>query len=125
MVSCPFARKKAKGWCTGLVVNVNTQLVAHITGVKEAFYMAAKDSTVDFWSLSSSQLAERVGLIASADPSVIDDATRTEASQLVSEWKEALDMPNETFPDQERKVAQLDALQMRTIEILVSVNPSA
>jgi hypothetical protein len=86
--------------------------------------MAAEDSTVNFWSLTSSQLAERIGLIASADPSAIDDATRAEANQLVSEWKEALDMPDATFLDQERKVAIVDALQMRTIEILVRVNPS-
>ncbi len=47
--------------------------------------MANDDSTVNFWSLNSSQLAAKIGLIVNGDSPVIDAATRAEASQLVSE----------------------------------------
>jgi hypothetical protein len=61
-------------------------------------------------------------LIANGDSPAIDAATRAEASQLASEWHNALNMPKATFQDQERRVAQLDALQKRTIEILVRIS---
>jgi hypothetical protein len=86
--------------------------------------MANDDATVNYWSLSSSQLAAQIGLIASEDSPGIDTATRAEASQLVSEWHDALNMPKATFLDQERRVVQLDALQKRTIEILVRISQS-
>ena len=86
--------------------------------------MANKDSAVNYWSLTSSQLAAKIGLIASGDSPAIDAATRAEASQLVSELRDALNMPKATFQDQERRVVQLDALQKRTIEILVRISQS-
>jgi hypothetical protein len=86
--------------------------------------MANSDSTVNFWSLSSSELASKIGLIASGDSPGINDATRAEASQLASEWHEVLNMPEATFQDQECRAAQLDALQKRTIEILVRKSQS-
>jgi len=81
--------------------------------------MANDNSMVDFWSFTSSQLASQIGLIASGDTPGIDDRTRAEASQLASKGHEALNLPKASFEDQERRVAQLDALQKRTIEILV------
>jgi hypothetical protein len=86
--------------------------------------MATEDSTVDFWSLTSSQLAAQIGLIANGDSGGIDDGTRAEASLLASEWQAALSLPKAAFEEQEQRAAQLDALQKRTIEILVSVSPS-
>jgi hypothetical protein len=87
--------------------------------------MATEDSTVDFWSLSSSQLAVQIGLIAEGDSAGIDDGIRAEASQLVCEWQEALSLPKATFEEQEQRVARLDALQKRTIQILVDVSQSS
>jgi hypothetical protein len=81
--------------------------------------MATEDSNVDYWSLSPEQLAARIGLIARADPSGLDGATRAEASQLAEEWREAINLPKATFQDQERQAAFVDSLQRRTIEILV------
>jgi hypothetical protein len=86
--------------------------------------MANDDSTVNFWSLTSTQLAAKIALIANGDSPEIDAATRAEASQLASEWHDALNMPKATFLDQERRVSQLDALQKRTIEILVRISQS-
>ena len=86
--------------------------------------MANEDSTVNFWSLNSSQLAAQIGLIANGDSPAVDAATRAEASQLASEWHEVLNMPEATFQDQECRAAQLDALQKRTIEILVRKSQS-
>ncbi len=86
--------------------------------------MKNDDSTVNFWSLTSSQLAAKITQIAKEDSPEIGDATRAEASQLASEWHDALNMPKASFLDQERRVAQLDALQKRTIEILVRINQS-
>jgi hypothetical protein len=77
------------------------------------------DSSTDFWSLSPSRLAEKIGSIANADPASIDDATRAEARLLASEWHDALNLPKATFQDQQRQVSLLDSLQRRTIEILV------
>jgi hypothetical protein len=86
--------------------------------------MANEDSTENFWSLSSSQLAAQINLIANGDSPAIDAATRAEASQLVSEWQDALNLPKANFQNQERRVVQLDALQKRTIEILVRISQS-
>jgi hypothetical protein len=96
----------------------------HLTSSKEAFRMANEDSTENFWSLSSSQLAAQINLIANGDSPAIDAATRAEASQLVSEWQDALNLPKANFQNQERRVVQLDALQKRTIEILVRISQS-
>jgi hypothetical protein len=87
--------------------------------------MGTEDSTVDFWSLSSSQLAAQISLLAKGDSPGINDGTRAEASQLAQEWQEALGLPNATFEEQEQRVALLDALQKRSIEILVSVSQSS
>ncbi len=95
---------------------------SHFTGNQETFCMANDDSTMNFWSLSSSQLATQIGLIASGVTLGIDDRTRVEACQLASEWHCVLNLPKASFEDKERKVAQLDALQKRTIEILVSIS---
>jgi hypothetical protein len=84
--------------------------------------MENDDSAVNFWALTSHQLAAQIGLIANGDSPGVDDATRAEASQLASEWNDALNMPNASFEDQERRVSQLDALQKRTIEILVRIS---
>ena len=92
------------------------------TDPQEAFRMANEDSTVNFWSLTSSQLAEQIGSIASENSPGIDAATSAEASQLASEWHDALNIPKATFQDQEHRVVQLDALQKRTIEILVRIS---
>jgi hypothetical protein len=86
--------------------------------------MATEDSDVDYWSLSPAQLAARIGLIARADPSDMDGATRAEASLLAEEWREAMNMPKATFQDQERQVALVDSLQKRTVEILVRTSQS-
>jgi hypothetical protein len=95
-----------------------------LTGSQEAFCMVNDDSSVDFWSLTSSKLASRIGLIASRDTPGIDGRTRAEASQLASDWRCVLNLPKASFEDQERRVAQLDALQKRTIEILVRISQS-
>jgi hypothetical protein len=87
--------------------------------------MASENSNVNYWHLSSAQLAARIGSVAHADPSAFDDATRTEAGQLAAEWHEALNMPKVTFQEQEVQVAQLDSLQRRTIEILVRTSPGS
>jgi len=81
--------------------------------------MATEDSNEDYWSLSSAQLAARIGLVAHADPSAVDAATRAEAGQLAEEWHDAINLPKANFQEQERQVALLDSLQRRTIEILV------
>ena len=86
--------------------------------------MADEDSAVDFWSLSSTQLEAKIASIAGEDSPAVDAATRAEAGQLASEWQDALNMPKTTFQDQERRVSQLDALQKRTIEILVRISQS-
>jgi hypothetical protein len=86
--------------------------------------MATEDSDVDYWSLSPAQLAARIGLIAHAEPSAIDAATRAEASLLVEEWHEAIQMPKAAFQDPERQAARLDSLQKRIIEILVRTGRS-
>jgi hypothetical protein len=96
----------------------------HLTDNQEALRMATDGSTVNFWSLTSSQLAAQITLIANGDPAVIDDATRAEASQLATEWQDVLNLPKATFAEQEQRTAQLDALQKRTIEVLVSVSAS-
>jgi hypothetical protein len=86
--------------------------------------MANEGSTQNFWSLSSTQLAAQIGLIANGDSPAIDPATRAEASQLASEWQVALNLPTANFQDKERRIVQLDALQKRTIEILVRISQS-
>jgi hypothetical protein len=86
--------------------------------------MATEDSDVDYWSLSPAQLTARIGLIADANPSAIDAATRAEAIQLAAEWHDAIDLPKATFREEERQVALLDSLQRRTIEILVRTSQS-
>jgi hypothetical protein len=87
--------------------------------------MASEESIVNFWSLSPSRLAAQIASIANGDIPATDNATRAEASQLAAEWGQARDLPGTAFEDQEKRVAQLDALQKRIIEILVSAQPSA
>jgi len=86
--------------------------------------MAAEESTVDYWSLSPSLLGAQIASVANGDSPAIDEATRAEASQLAAEWHEAMDLPNHAFEDQEKRVRQLDSLQKRIIEILVSASRS-
>jgi hypothetical protein len=81
--------------------------------------MAAEDSNIDYWSLSPAQLASGIKQIAQSDSAAISDATRAEAGQLAAEWHDAINLPKDTFENQEAQVAQLDALQRRTIEILI------
>jgi hypothetical protein len=95
---------------------------SHFTSSQEAFRMANDDSTLNFWSLSSSQLAAQIGLIANGVTKGVDYRTRVEASHLASEWHGVLNLPKASFEDQQRRVAQLDALQKRTIEILVGLS---
>jgi hypothetical protein len=87
--------------------------------------MANEESGVDFWSLSPAQLAAQIASIANGEFPAIDNATRAEASQLVAEWQKARDLPGIAFEDQEKRVAQLDSLQRRIVEILVSAHPNA
>ena len=86
--------------------------------------VATDDSDVDYWSLSPAQLAARIGLIANAESSAIDLATRAEAGRLAEEWHDALNMPQASFQDQERQAGLLDSLQRRTIEILARTSQS-
>jgi hypothetical protein len=44
---------------------------------------------------------------------------------LEEEWHAAMNMPKTTFQDQERRVAQLDSLQKRIIEILVHASQNS
>jgi hypothetical protein len=85
----------------------------------------ATNTGPNLWSLSSSQLVSRLGLIANGDPASYDDATRAEAAQLVSELQAAIALPHATFAQQEARVAQLDSLQKRSIEVLVNVQPGS
>jgi hypothetical protein len=84
--------------------------------------MKHEDSGTGFWSLSSSQLAAQIGLIADGDPSAIDDATRAEAGLLVAEWQDALKMPKATLVEEENRIAQLGGLKKRTIEVLIKAS---
>jgi hypothetical protein len=84
--------------------------------------MEHKDSQINFWALSSSQLAEQIGWIANGDPTAIDAATRAEAGLLVAEWQDALKIPRATFEEEESRVAQLAGLKKRTIEVLIKVS---
>lgn len=87
--------------------------------------MEVEESTVDYWSLSHSQLVARITAVANGDLPAIDQAARAEASQLAVEWHEAIDLPNNAFEDQEMRVRQLDSLQRRIIEILISASRSS
>jgi hypothetical protein len=92
---------------------------------REGSSMATDDSSVNFWSLTSVQLAAQIGLIAHGESKAVDDATRAEAGVLAVEWQEALSLPEATFEDQEQRTARLDSLQKRTIEILVGASQGA
>jgi hypothetical protein len=81
--------------------------------------LATVERDADFWSLTPQQLAERMEAVGE-DPGE-DPATQTEAGELAAEWREAMGLPAETFEEQEARAARLDALQRRTIEILVRV----
>jgi hypothetical protein len=85
--------------------------------------MAIEESTVSFWSLSPAQLAAQIASVANGDTPASDEATRAEASLLAAEWQQARDLPNATFEDQETRVAQLDSLQKRIIEVLIGAGP--
>jgi hypothetical protein len=87
--------------------------------------MAADGPAVNFWSLTSTQLAERLGSIANAAPSEVDPDTRAEAGHLVDEWRDTLNLPKKSFEEQQRRVGLLDSLQKRSIEILVRVSRGA
>ncbi len=87
--------------------------------------MADESCNKDYWSLSSTQLAGQINRIARAEPWEIDDGTRTEAALLAAEWQEVLGLPSATFQDQQRRVALLDALQKRTIQILIRTGGSS
>jgi hypothetical protein len=85
--------------------------------------MAAE--TVNLWHLSSSQLSTQIAQIANGDPATYDDATRTEAGLLMAEWHDALSLPKASMEDQSRRAIQLDALQKRSIEILVRLSQAS
>jgi len=81
--------------------------------------MAAEDSNVDYWSLTSPQLAARISHIAQSDAVDFTSAARAEAGLLAVDWQEALNLPKESFEEQEARRARVAALQRRTIEILI------
>ena len=87
--------------------------------------MATSGAGPNLWSLNSSQLAARLAVIAHGDPASYDDATRAEAAQLASELQAAIALPKATFQQQQVRVAQLDSLQKRSIEVLVNLPPIA
>jgi hypothetical protein len=87
--------------------------------------MENEDSNVDYWSLSPRELAARIAIVAEASAEAIDSATRAEAGLLAQEWRDAIKLPSATFPQKQEQVSQLDALQKRTIEILVRTSHAA
>jgi hypothetical protein len=80
--------------------------------------MEYSESSIDFWSLSSTQLAKECQAVADANP-VIDEALQAEARRLYVGWIEALELPNHTIPDRSRRASLLASLRRRTIEILI------
>ena len=84
--------------------------------------MTTEDSNVDYWSLTSPQLAARISQIAHADPSEFNNAIRAETQLLTEEWHEAMDLPQDSFEQEEARCARVAALQRRSIEILIHAN---
>jgi hypothetical protein len=82
--------------------------------------LAPVERDSDLWSLTPRQLAQRMDAVGEAG-SGADPATQTEAGELAVEWREAIALPAETFEEQQARAARLDALQRRSIEILVRV----
>jgi hypothetical protein len=78
-----------------------------------------EESRPDLWSLTSDELASQIGLVSHAVPAAFDVKTRNEASLLMAEWQRVQNLPKPTFEEQENRVAQLDALQKRTIQLLI------
>jgi asparagine N-glycosylation enzyme membrane subunit Stt3 len=81
--------------------------------------MTTREPNVDYWSLTSPQLAAQIDHIAHADPMDFNNATRAESHLLAEEWHEALNLPQEAFEQQEARRARIAALQRRSIEILI------
>jgi len=66
-----------------------------------------------------------MGQIGNGDPATYDEATRAEAGLLAAEWHDALKLPKASMEDQSRRAIQLDALQKRSIEILVRLSQAS
>jgi len=81
--------------------------------------VTSEESWPDVWSMTPDQLASQIGLVAHAVPAAFDYKTRNEASVLVAEWERVQSLPKPTFEEEESRVAQLDALQKRTIQLLI------
>jgi hypothetical protein len=69
-------------------------------------------------------LGAQIAAIANGDFPPIDEPTRAEASQLAAEWHEAIDLPIHTFEEEQKRVSQMDSLQKRIIQILISASRS-
>jgi len=82
--------------------------------------LATSELNIDYWSLTSPQLAAQIEQIAHADPAEFNNATRAEAQLLAEEWREALNLPKNSFEQQEERRARVAALQRRSIEILIT-----
>ncbi len=73
----------------------------------------------NFWAMSSRQLAEHLAQVATAEPAALNNATRAEAAQLAEQWQAAEALPDGSAEESSHRRLRLDALQRRTIEILV------
>lgn len=86
--------------------------------------MATSQPDIDYWSLTSPQLATKVAQLANASPTAVSPATSAETRLLALEWQEALNLPKDSFEQQEARRAKLAALQRRSIEVLIHASQS-
>jgi len=79
------------------------------------------NSKDNVWLLTSAQLSHKIQAIADGDTTAIDEALRTEARRLCSNWRDALKPAEKDIEKQSERASQLAAVRKRTIQILLLV----